>query len=304
MHKRSWSNRGITLIELLVALAIMSAVFATAFAIYHLAHKSYVETLERWRAHQQIRNAGLYIDKQLAKANAFAINYNTATTPGSNDFDLYIRNNNPVGDIMFRSSSQNRCLAPGNFTLSFSNTASVNGSNKAFSDVLFYELAARGTAGNEIYRVKASTRTKNAIPDRIPNPASVTGSRVRVTSVNPVVPPPAPPNLGGCFIATAAYGSIMEPHVELLRQFRDEYLLTNQPGTCFVKWYYRNSPPLAEKIRHDERLRLVTRVLLLPVITIAFLSVRFDVLFTAGFLLLCLLLLRYWLPRNYLTHNR
>ena len=36
---------------------------------------------------------------------------------------------------------------------------------------------------------------------------------------------------GGCFIATAAYGTPMAGDIEILRQFRDEYLLTNPVGT-------------------------------------------------------------------------
>ena len=31
----------------------------------------------------------------------------------------------------------------------------------------------------------------------------------------------------GCFLATAAYGSYLDPHVEALRYFRDHYLVTN-----------------------------------------------------------------------------
>lgn len=69
-----------------------------------------------------------------------------------------------------------------------------------------------------------------------------------------------------CFIATAAYGSYLDPHVEALRWFRDKYLLTNAAGRSFVDWYYDNSPPVAEYISQHEGLRLVVRLLLTPVV--------------------------------------
>ncbi len=71
---------------------------------------------------------------------------------------------------------------------------------------------------------------------------------------------------GGCFIATAAYGSYLDPHVQVLRNFRDRYLLKNGLGREFVRLYHQYSPPVAALIKDHEILRTATRVLLTPVV--------------------------------------
>ena len=82
------------------------------------------------------------------------------------------------------------------------------------------------------------------------------------------------PNSGAtvkCFIATAAYGSPLEPHVTALREFRDRYLQRTALGRAFIGFYYRHSPPLAAVIAEHAWLQFLVRMLLTPlVLAIAF----------------------------------
>ena len=74
-----------------------------------------------------------------------------------------------------------------------------------------------------------------------------------------------------CFIATAAYGSILHSSVKVLRNVRDRYLVTNVPGRIFVNLYYKFSPPIADIIAGSELLRFIVRVLLQPVVAVGWL---------------------------------
>ena len=79
---------------------------------------------------------------------------------------------------------------------------------------------------------------------------------------------------GFCFIATAAWGSTQEPHVALLRQFRDEILMESEAGRSFVQTYYRLSPPLAHFIGQHPVARAMTRALLWPLYGSAWLALH------------------------------
>ena len=99
-----------------------------------------------------------------------------------------------------------------------------------------------------------------------------------------------------CFIATAAFGSKLEPAVAMLRHFRDEYLLTNKPGTAFVKFYYRHSPPIAAWIAGNDDLRLFMRMALTPIIAVVYLLYHPAVAAMTGLILLLLMI--FWFKRR------
>jgi YVTN family beta-propeller protein len=84
---------------------------------------------------------------------------------------------------------------------------------------------------------------------------------------NASTPPPSQQNQpqSGCFIATAAYGSDMAYEVQVLREFRGQ-LLEYAAGRAFVRFYYRNSPPMAQMIRESDSARAAVRAALVPLV--------------------------------------
>jgi len=75
--------------------------------------------------------------------------------------------------------------------------------------------------------------------------------------------------LARCFIATAAYGTAMAQEIQVLREFRDGYLLTNSLGQSLVDLYYRISPPIAQFITEHPSLKPIVRVGLVPAVAIS-----------------------------------
>lgn len=72
-----------------------------------------------------------------------------------------------------------------------------------------------------------------------------------------------------CFIATAAFGSEGEKYIQILRLFRDRFLLSVNWGRSFVKWYYHSSPKYAAVIAENRLLRKITSAALLPICFLA-----------------------------------
>ena len=66
-----------------------------------------------------------------------------------------------------------------------------------------------------------------------------------------------------CYIATATYGTPLDRRIDVLRDFRDELLVTNPVGETFVSTYYATSPPIADALRENDGLRTVTRLTLI-----------------------------------------
>jgi len=74
---------------------------------------------------------------------------------------------------------------------------------------------------------------------------------------------------GGCFIATATYGTPSAEQIDVLREFRDSVLLESTAGSVFVSLYYQLSPPIADFIAGNEPLRILVRQFLIdPIVCV------------------------------------
>jgi len=78
----------------------------------------------------------------------------------------------------------------------------------------------------------------------------------------------------------------MAPHVKILRDFRDNFMLGNPVGKSFVRFYYTYSPPMADFIAKHDNLRTVVRVSLLPVVGISWITLKIGPLSFSLFLVL------------------
>ena len=76
---------------------------------------------------------------------------------------------------------------------------------------------------------------------------------------------------GGCLIATAAFGSELSPQVQLLREIRDNSVLSTQSGTSFMtgfnQFYYSFSPTIADWERQNSVFKEMVRISITPLLT-------------------------------------
>ena len=78
-------------------------------------------------------------------------------------------------------------------------------------------------------------------------------------------------NEGGCLIATAAFGSELDPQIQQLRELRDNSLLQTESGTLFMNtfndFYYSFSPTIADYERENPIFQEMVKITITPMIS-------------------------------------
>lgn len=119
--------------------------------------------------------------------------------------------------------------------------------------------------------------------DKVLSDSSVTLS----ATPDEIRPYPVLPN-EGCFIATATYGSYDAEQVQVFRDFRDQFLLTNVIGVQFVQLYYQYGPIAANYLNENPVFKPAMQSLLYPYLLLA--SAFVDIGLFAGSLLVLMCL--------------
>lgn len=85
------------------------------------------------------------------------------------------------------------------------------------------------------------------------------------------IPTDTPSEGGGCLIATAAYGTELAAPVQLLREMRQNVLLSTESGTTFMTGfnhlYYSFSPTIADWERQSPLFKEIVRVAITPMLS-------------------------------------
>ena len=116
------------------------------------------------------------------------------------------------------------------------------------------------------------------------NPIAITMDGDRSIKANFSAIPPVKKK-GGCFIATAAYGSQLHPHVRILQDFRDIYLMSSKFGCSVVDLYYKYSPFVADLIAKHKALKIAVRISLILLVAFSFSMLHFGTVITTVMLL-------------------
>ncbi len=229
----------------------------------------------------QVANQSLVLNWTAATgATSYRVYYGTSSPP-SIPIDVGNTTTYTLGGLVNGTTYHVAVSAVASSTIYVTVTAFYKGSETRSSSVI------PGKAYESAYSDEASVS--------FGSPQESGLSNVRSDFPEALTPYPILPNKG-CFIATAAYGHYSEPEVQVLREFRDRFLITHWLGRVFVRGYYSISPAVGELIREHPRYKPVVRAVLYPVVGAAMMATKAPwlaatavavfVMFTALFIIL------------------
>ncbi|MCD5413910.1 MAG: prepilin-type N-terminal cleavage/methylation domain-containing protein [Clostridiales bacterium] len=92
MLKKISNNQGVTLIELILVVALMSLIFAAVFSVYLAGQRTFIMTSNQASVQQEIRKVSSLIVEELEFAHSWEISGTIPTSFDSNYSYIYVEN--------------------------------------------------------------------------------------------------------------------------------------------------------------------------------------------------------------------
>ncbi|SHE28682.1 prepilin-type N-terminal cleavage/methylation domain-containing protein [Alkalibacter saccharofermentans] len=166
MNRELRSNRGITLVELLVALALLSLALVVAFNIFFVSRQTFITGVDKSAVQQDAR----FIGNRIANELRFAKEVSTSTIAGEKHFRLDL-DQHDVTNNLYRVKITEYSAAGniestsyvGNYVIQDGVTYTTGGTSKNVID-----FTINATTGNQSFPVESSVKLMNVFAN-IPN---------------------------------------------------------------------------------------------------------------------------------------
>ena len=217
------------------------------------------------------------LDQGLTPDTSYTYKIKTVTSLGSSDFSSPITvttlpSTSPSDFSLVPSSTlkidkdQTKSVAIGiDSTGSYSGSINFQASSLSPSDLEVVDITSSRNIDPNTTN-PSTTLIVESIGDTGTYVVSITGDDGTIThSVEQQV------EVGGCLIATAAFGSELAPQVQMLREIRDTQLLQTESGESFMQnfnaFYYTFSPTVAQWERDSPIFKEIVKTTITPLIT-------------------------------------
>ncbi len=307
IRKKISKNSGFTLVEMIIAVAILSVIAAMSLqALTHIL-RTYERSEQEYTLQAAAQLTSMWINSNIETANTVEILDTVPTTFDKDSIYLYtkpptVETDGTVTDIggvvyVVGSTFSNKAEDYVKITEVPLNLQFAATGNRAKS--IDYSVSGDRVGGLnpqelDAYSIDGTVSFLNMTSNTFVEVGSGAGHsivRFETTSTRNLNTSLSNPATGPCFIATASFGSLEARPVATLRHFRDDVMLTNPVGQWLVNLYYTVSPPIADIIAENDALRVITMVILTPIVAVAAVMLEPALLvgalpFVVGFIML------------------